>query len=323
MGQPNGQGGHMSYIPYSAFDPIFFLHHTNVDRIFAMWQALYPQSWVQPQTAALSSYTTSSGEIQDSVTALTPFFASGDGTFWTSDTVRDHTRFGYTYAELGSGPNVSRRARARANVRKAINRLYGSSSTASLFMKEKNARGLNGGRSKNTGKQRAGQPTDIATLTRSAVFAGDRYREWIVNIRVRKQALTEPFSVHLFLGDVPKDTQKWAFAKNHVGMMGVFASDDVSGMSMGRLDVSGTIPLTTALVNKVQARDLASLEPQDVEKYLNGKLCRRVLGVSGKVYDAATVRGLDMNVVSSVVKAPSTEEELPEWGRMVRHFRLW
>jgi len=39
-----GQGGHMSYIDYSAFDPIFWLHHTMLDRCFAMWQILNPDS---------------------------------------------------------------------------------------------------------------------------------------------------------------------------------------------------------------------------------------------------------------------------------------
>ncbi|KAK0657626.1 hypothetical protein B0T16DRAFT_434124 [Cercophora newfieldiana] len=312
QGQPNAQGGHMSYIPYSAFDPIFFLHHTNVDRIFAMWQAGNPQAWIQPQPARMPSYTTYRGQIQDSSTFLTPFFADENGSFWTSDGIRDHTRFGYTYADLGIGPNISRRA--TANVRKAINRLYGGSSAASLFMKA-NSR-ISGGNQPN------GKQTDSSGLTRGVVFTGDRYREWIVNVRVRKQAIPEPFSVHVFLGDVPSDPQQWSLTKSHIGMVGVFSSDEFYGMSTGQLDVSGTVPLTTSLINKVIARELASLEPRDVKKYLGAKLCRRVLGVSGKIYDVSQVKGLVTEVVSSVVKAPATEEELPEWGRVQSHFQM-
>ncbi len=33
-------------------DPVFFLHHCNVDRIWAAWQALYPQAEYQPQQSA-------------------------------------------------------------------------------------------------------------------------------------------------------------------------------------------------------------------------------------------------------------------------------
>ena len=30
----------MSTLEYTSYDPIFFLHHANVDRIFAIWQEL-------------------------------------------------------------------------------------------------------------------------------------------------------------------------------------------------------------------------------------------------------------------------------------------
>lgn len=39
-----GSGGHMSWITYSAFDPVFMLHHAMVDRVFAMWQIINPNS---------------------------------------------------------------------------------------------------------------------------------------------------------------------------------------------------------------------------------------------------------------------------------------
>lgn len=33
-----GEGGHMLAIGYSAFDPVFWLHHANVDRLIALYQ---------------------------------------------------------------------------------------------------------------------------------------------------------------------------------------------------------------------------------------------------------------------------------------------
>lgn len=35
-------GGTMGIVPYSAYDPIFWAHHCNVDRLFAQWQASHP-----------------------------------------------------------------------------------------------------------------------------------------------------------------------------------------------------------------------------------------------------------------------------------------
>ncbi|KAK3372444.1 hypothetical protein B0H63DRAFT_551021 [Podospora didyma] len=341
LGQPNAQGGHMSYIPYSAFDPIFFLHHCMVDRIFTMWQALYPDTWVVPQPAALPSYTTSRGQVQDSTTPLTPFFASRDGTFWTSDTVRDHTRFGYTYGELTSpgGPNSSRKSRAQ--IRKAINRLYGTSSPANLFLRETRARTVDTGSRTTTAERRRGveengwpsspkQSSNLASISvprilNGAVFVRNRYREWITNIRVKKQAMDGPFSIHLFIGTVPDNPEDWILAPSHVGTVGVFAASDDGvnyRMSMSQLEVSSTIPLTTSLVKKVMLGELSSLEPRDVEPYLRRNIQKRILSVSGKVLDTSRIRDLRIHIVSSVVHAPATEEELPSWGRVEEHFEL-
>jgi tyrosinase len=35
-------GGHMSEIPFAAFDPIFWAHHTMIDRIWRLWQLRRP-----------------------------------------------------------------------------------------------------------------------------------------------------------------------------------------------------------------------------------------------------------------------------------------
>jgi tyrosinase len=34
--------GHMGTIEFAAFDPIFWAHHTMVDRIWRVWQLRYP-----------------------------------------------------------------------------------------------------------------------------------------------------------------------------------------------------------------------------------------------------------------------------------------
>jgi tyrosinase len=200
-------------------------------------------------------------------------------------------------------------------------------------MKEIKSRGLDQSHERNLGGGQRGEkqptPTDVP-LSKSAleqqlngvVFVGGRYREWIANIRVRKQALNEPFSIHLFLGTAPKDPREWTRAPNHIGTMGVFSSDRMYGMQMGGLDVSGTIPLTSSLVTKVLKGELPGLEPLDVERYLKRNLQKRVLGASGMVYELSRAEGLGISIASSVVQAPMTEEELPLWGGVMTHFDL-
>jgi tyrosinase len=35
-------GGHMGMIPFAAFDPVFWAHHTMIDRIWRLWQLRHP-----------------------------------------------------------------------------------------------------------------------------------------------------------------------------------------------------------------------------------------------------------------------------------------
>lgn len=87
-----GSAGHMSFPPIAAFDPVFWLHHCNVDRLLAIWQTINKTIW-WPSDLDNSE--------PDSTTSLTPFrHTAGDTDWWTSDLSRNCTDFGYTYPDL-------------------------------------------------------------------------------------------------------------------------------------------------------------------------------------------------------------------------------
>lgn len=52
-----GGGGHMSNPAVAAFDPLFFLHHANVDRVIALWEALNAGVWVIPGSSGGGTWT--------------------------------------------------------------------------------------------------------------------------------------------------------------------------------------------------------------------------------------------------------------------------
>ncbi|EWZ43510.1 hypothetical protein FOCG_00118 [Fusarium oxysporum f. sp. radicis-lycopersici 26381] len=112
--QSGGHGlGHMSDVPVSAFDPIFRLHHweveclgwnslitlpSNSDRLLAMCQCLNWKAWFD--------------KVEDKKKGdpLLPFHrietdipATG---YWTSDVVKDWTKLGYQYDDLISKPGA-------------------------------------------------------------------------------------------------------------------------------------------------------------------------------------------------------------------------
>ncbi len=115
-------GGWMGLVPYSAFDPIFFLHHTNVDRLFAIFQALNPGSYVGSQANRAGTFTTAPGTIENVNTALTPFHSDAGTALYTSANVRSTRSFGYTYPEVRDWGVTA--AQLSANTRAAVKQLY-------------------------------------------------------------------------------------------------------------------------------------------------------------------------------------------------------
>jgi len=155
-----GNGGHMSYVPYAAFDPIFWLHHANVDRLVAIWQALYPNSFTSPQVDEFGTFTNRPGAKEDINTPLTPFHSDTKGTFYTSATARKTFTFGYSYPEVVDW-NVST-TQLSTNVKIAINKLY-------------NPKGAISTRSRIT------RGMDIEE--RAVVSINDAKYQWAINIR--------------------------------------------------------------------------------------------------------------------------------------------
>ncbi|CAK7275259.1 hypothetical protein SEPCBS119000_006603 [Sporothrix epigloea] len=343
-----GLQGHMAWIPFSAFDPIFFLHHAMVDRIFALWQILNPDSWVLPTPARLASYTTAAGEIQDSQSALTPFYKSYNGSFYNSDDVRDMSVFGYTYDDMTEFSSTSlyiANATAQARVSVLINKLYGSSSPASLGTMGQKIGGLRKRTIRTSTSERVphgswfasenlaplkvrSQPLNFPVAhwepVPPSLLVDMEYREWVANIRTQKQALNTTFYIHLFVGERPTDATTWAYASNLIGTMSVFAAPGGSGasMRMNAVHTSGTIPLTSALVQQVARGELANLEPIAVEPYLLQNLHYGIVKADGVVVEPWVVPDLGITIVSSCVRAPSSAEQLPRWGEFEHHFDL-
>ena len=52
------------------FDPIFFLHHANVDRLLALWSALNPEVWVTEGPARGGTWTIPDTDTVDAKTGL-------------------------------------------------------------------------------------------------------------------------------------------------------------------------------------------------------------------------------------------------------------
>lgn len=236
--------GHMQVIDVSAFDPVFWLHHAMVDRVFAMWQSIYPDTYMEPQAQYQASYWYNAGQVMDQNSPLVPFHSTSAGDFWTASSVRNLTTFGYTYPELMSGnPD---------DVRVAVNSLYGAS----------------------TPSKKRSLPTDMDFADFTDATGMTKSREYLANIRAPKNGLGGSYSVHIFLGEPSEDPATWPHDPNLVGTYGVVSSLDAA--SMNPVIVAGTVPLTRRMEELSMNGLFDSMVDSIVETYLTNQLEWRI-----------------------------------------------
>ncbi|KZT33401.1 Di-copper centre-containing protein [Sistotremastrum suecicum HHB10207 ss-3] len=212
--------GHMSIVPVAAFDPIFWLHHNNIDRLFAIWQTLNPTAWFSDSSEQLEdpegNWSTAPHTIPTPKSALAPFH-DGQGSYFDSDKVRDWLKYGYSYPELQPWRfyvnGVFDEQEYRKHVLEEVKILYGGHI--------------------------------VETFT--SAFGGEKHEDYIVNVEYPRFALNgEPFVIHIFIG------------KSKVGQVSNFSSPLASTacpncevQQHNRVLSTGQVPISHALFHQL------------------------------------------------------------------------
>lgn len=231
--------GHLQFPVTAAFDPIFYLHHANVDRQIAIWQAIYPDTFVEPVRAIRQSTFTLDPFAADPVGATTPlhpFHKNAQGDFWTSDDVRHISDLAYTYPELADAPsNDTLKARVKA--------LY--------------------------------EDTRSRTLTRRQDAAAAEKTSRNYNVRV---AQPDGFATYLFLGEPGSAPESWradpVFAGSFSTKFNIIA--DLDREEIKSNPVNGVVPITSSLVRAHDAGTLRDADEAAVVGFLEKNLRWRV-----------------------------------------------
>lgn len=320
-----GSSGHMTYLDYSAFDPIFWLHHAMIDRSFAIWQALNPDSYVEPMKAIEGTYTIEVGETEDENSALEPFHSVANGDFWTPSSIRSVATFGYTYSDLGNG--------SIAAVKAAVNALYSNSAGS-------------GGLSKRATTLHSPTEREVPGAADPHVDAAEevvdgKYREYLANIESQKFALNGSYAIYIFMGDFDDDPSQWSTSPALVGTHAVFAAlsgaDAASDPQKVRRQmddtilVTGVMPLTSMLLTMVQSGLLSCMDVDTVTGYLQNSLRWRIGMVGHTLYTKCAISAnltqfdgsevpvedlsqLTITVLTAQVEPAATNEDFPAWG---------
>lgn len=227
--------GHMGIVEVSAFDPVFWFHHCNIDRILAMYQARYPETYVERAPQAKASYTMAKDSEADASTPLAPFHMNAKGDMWTSSTIRKWESFGYTYPELMNSPS-------NESLTLTINRMYRAQTqglvNSTMQTPEMFKRNING------------------TIKADAI-------DWMAEVNMPTD-IQSTYSVRAFIGKPDEDPKKWATDPNYVGQVASLASPRTDSDVI----VTANIVLTDKLAEKHAAGELRTLERKDVEAYL-------------------------------------------------------
>ncbi|OJD13983.1 hypothetical protein AJ78_05620 [Emergomyces pasteurianus Ep9510] len=140
--------GHMTQVPVASFDPFFWLHHANVERFYSIWQYLHDNEWFSDTTEILKDASgnmlNAKGEVvnneKDALritvgpnTPLAPF-RNRAGNFYTSNDVRNHTVFNYTYPELQTWNYDNKEAHKKV-IWALLNKTYGGHKASTLKQK--------------------------------------------------------------------------------------------------------------------------------------------------------------------------------------------
>lgn len=309
-------GGHMYYLDYSAFDPLFWLHHTNVDRLFAMYQVTTPNTFISnaPITRPMAQW--NAGEPKNAYTPLKPFTKNTNGDFFTSMDVKQTTVLGYYYPET--------RNNNAADVYSAVSRLYGP------------------GRA--TLRKREGEYEPIQYQGRQYQEGEDNY---VLNIIANRYALDGSYDIHCFLENPHNGSKPYPIANgtasaapayptasgspsygsdeedcdvspddytqnpNYIGNYGILGMTHAD--KEYKVMTSGVLPLTTALQGKHAAGYLPSLCREEVEQYLKKYLSCKVINGEKEV-PADEIPDLHFGVKACPVKPPKNPGEMPEMG---------
>ncbi|PVF92484.1 Di-copper centre-containing protein [Serendipita vermifera] len=352
-----GNDGHMGDPDFAAFDPVFWLHHANVDRLFALWQALHPDLFVAPRLNFEGTFTTRPGTREGPQSNLTPFWRSS-GVFWNSEGARDTRTFNYTYPELAQWSTLPPQEKAR-RLRTQINDMYGRGSPVDRIRQEffqppttaRPAAAMAAKMEAPAAQQPvaapdattsnviasvasvapAQKPVDAAqkgvelvenTAAGESVLANEKqYTEWIANISVEKFAAKRAFFVHIFLGDFTTDSSKWGQDANLVGTHVVFANN-IASTGCERCHenaenhklVSGTIPLTAALADRLGEDKISKLEPAEIIPYLQRNLHWRIQRYDGTVIERTDMPSLKVAVAHFEASVPESIAQFPTWG---------
>ena len=233
----------------SGFDPLFFLHHANVDRMLSLWSAVNPGVWVSPgpalqggsftiaanapldnKTSTLNRFRVIQPRYSQRILGLTPFWNSQTG-FWASSEMATSAGLNYTYPEF-NGLNLGNPKAVSTAIAAYINRQYGVGQFSSLSSAGPEVSILAQPFATEGASALAAHDAPAAHDATPASEAPNVIHDWAARIHAKKFELGHGYAVLIFLGDVPDYPEHWRTSPSFVGAHIAFVNTHTEQLSV-------------------------------------------------------------------------------------------
>ncbi|KAL9034629.1 MAG: hypothetical protein Q9214_006960 [Letrouitia sp. 1 TL-2023] len=305
-----GGRGQMGEVAVAAFDPIFWLHHCNIDRLFAIWQDLYPEK-----------YRTWLNESQDSTEFLAPFHKDAKGNYYDSVACSYQQKtLGYTYPELQwwldkyKTKGVFDKQKYQSDIRKNVELKYSTTGKSALLLNQEIAVTHMSAMTKQNlavenfpppliqlAEQTMKEPQKPTAVPPPASWDENDYVVNVVYDRsIKRFALGgNPYLIRVFLGDVPEGPPFYfTDTPTQIGFVYNFSGSETArgigpegcencknqraegGLSSGQLILTDYLVENIKKEEELRGMTLTSLSRNEVVAYLQKNLHWRISDVS-------------------------------------------
>ncbi|KAG8158071.1 hypothetical protein KVR01_011832 [Diaporthe batatas] len=307
--EAGGQWGNMTDVQASSFDPIFWLHHVNCDRLTALWQAVNPNCTIDEYPSLMDRFVMRNGAMEGGKSSLEPWHrgsAHSMGDYYVAnDTKELISTFdgGYYYPETPLDL-LKKPDQMKAYVTQQVYKLYAPSSLQPTAHK---LVGI---------APTSGKPIEASSTKENITRDSHEIKQWNVFLRVKNFALTGTWGIHVFLGKVPASSADWLLSENRIGTVTMLSNRSrencancVAQAEEGIL-VTGSVPLNEALGERqVDIGNTAA-----VVAYLKENLSWRVVKDTQDIPITGDF-ALAVGVSAQSLSIPGAFRELPTWGR--------
>ncbi|KAF2501891.1 Di-copper centre-containing protein [Lophium mytilinum] len=334
----SGGSGYLGDPSTAAYDPLFWLHHCNVDRLLAIWQDLF-----SPETHKWLD--TGAGGRNGPEAKLSPFSTDEEGNLFTSVTCSfKHQEFGYTYPELKKwvftkDGKFDQEAYSNS-IHTEIERLYSTTPKAALLL-QSNKKAARQQMAAMTAENllvenfppalidMVPKPVSDSIQAPLGDISSDAFgdpapaswqsNDYVVNVVYERFALEgRPYSITFFLGDVPS-TSAYDFADDLTAIGRVYNfSSEVEGRGVDESGCasckelrdenalsSGQVILTDYLIERITLGEaqrgltLGSLDQVEVIEYLRKNLHWRITDFYENIIPKENMPSLKISVATA------------------------